>query len=80
MAKAVTYQALPAAAVPALNPDKLLTPAEVCQFLNISTKTLERMRLQHPPAISYVRVRRGFRYRRGAVEAYVNHNEVKAVA
>jgi len=67
-----------ATAVPASNPDKLLTPAEVCQFLNISTKTLDRMRLERPPAISFVRVRRGYRYRRGAVEAFVARHEVKA--
>jgi excisionase family DNA binding protein len=62
------------------NPDRLLSPQEVCELLNISTKTLERMRLERPPAISYVRVRRGFRYRRGAVDAYVSRNEVRAGA
>ncbi len=71
---------LPASVVPSAHPDRLLTPAEVCQILNISKKTLDRMRLQRPPAISYVRVRGGFRYRRAAVDAYVCRNEVKAVA
>ena len=62
------------------NPDRLLTPAEVCLLLSISKKTLDRLRLQKPPALSYIKLRGGFRYRRAAVDFYINRNEVKAVA
>jgi hypothetical protein len=60
--------------------DVLLTPADVCLRLRISRKTLQRMNHGCPPAISYVKTRGGYRYRRAALEFYISQHEVKAVA
>lgn len=47
--------------------DALLTTAEVALLLRVSVSTLERWRRTGRPALEYVRVGRGVRYRRGDV-------------
>ena len=60
--------------------DELMDAAWVCKRLGISRRSLYRMLLEHPPALSYLRVGpkgRRYKFRRGAIEAYISRREVK---
>ena len=53
----------------------LLTPAQVCAFLQVSPKTLQRLRMRR--SLSYVRVRGQVRFRQSALENYLNKFTVR---
>ena len=53
----------------------LLTPAQVCAFLQVSPKTLQRLRLRR--CLSYVRVQGQIRFRQSALENYLDKFTVR---
>jgi len=55
--------------------DRLMSSSEVCAYLHISRKTLQRY--VRDGLISYVRFRGILRFRKSAVDYFVSQNEVK---
>jgi excisionase family DNA binding protein len=67
--------AAPSVSVPSAS---LLTPVEVCSFLKISAKTLQRLRMGR--SLSYVRVQGQIRFRQSALERYLDKFTVRGAA
>jgi excisionase family DNA binding protein len=66
---------VPSASVPS---PSLLTPAQVCSFLQVSPKTLQRLRLRK--SLSYVRVQGQIRFRQSSLERYLDKFTVRGAA
>ena len=62
----------------ASTPEPLLRPDQVAVLLNISVRSLRR--LVQSREIGYVRLRRGFRFERPAVELFLTRHRVKEAA
>jgi excisionase family DNA binding protein len=74
------YSAGPRAVQPD-GPDKLLRSVDVCQLLNISGKTLQRLIARKPPAITFIKAGpRTFRFRRSAIDGYIAAHEIRGAA
>lgn len=56
----------------------LLTSAQVCAFLQISPKTLQRLRLRR--SLSYIRVQGQIRFRQSVLENYLDKFTVRSAA
>jgi excisionase family DNA binding protein len=81
MAKKSARNSAPSVLPPAVEdrPEVLLSSREVCDRLNISAKTLQR--LCQRKQINYVRMSDTlYRFRPGAVELFLAKREVKAAA
>lgn len=57
------------------SPADILTSKQVCEILQVSAKTLQRLRNKR--AISFIRAGGGYRYRRIAVDRYIANREVR---
>jgi excisionase family DNA binding protein len=56
----------------------LLTSEQVCEFLQISPKTLQRLRLRR--SLSYIRVQGQIRFRQSVLENYIDKFTVRGTA
>jgi excisionase family DNA binding protein len=67
-------------AAPILDPPSLMTPKEVCDFLRVNRRTVQRWCHSKPPKLSYIRLSANrIVFRRQLIEFFLKRREIRGV-